>query len=80
MAGTCNDYVMNNPAAFTQTYFEIASIRVFTNNGNRPLVTRDAAAYTAEDSSEQSNCTEGIVGGERNSTHSGHRQHHHRFF
>ncbi|KAK3109286.1 hypothetical protein LTR53_017620 [Teratosphaeriaceae sp. CCFEE 6253] len=37
---TCEEYVMNNPAAFRHANFEIASIRVFSNNGKMPLVER----------------------------------------
>ncbi|KAF7191572.1 putative endo-1,3(4)-beta-glucanase [Pseudocercospora fuligena] len=33
---TCNDYVANNPKVFEEAYFEIASIKFYTNNAQKP--------------------------------------------
>ncbi|KAK4549235.1 hypothetical protein LTR36_007693 [Oleoguttula mirabilis] len=49
---TCSDYVMNNPKAFKDAYFEIASIRVYSSTGAEPgtatSAKRDLSAESLE--------------------------------
>ena len=58
-APTCIDYVRDNPSAFTEAYWTINSLKVFTSDGNtRPISARraldssfPAAASVAQNSS-----------------------------
>lgn len=37
---SCNEYVMDNPAAFKDTYFEIAGIKVYSSNSSVPAASK----------------------------------------
>lgn len=42
-AATCNDYVQNNPEAFTEAYWTIKSLRVYQDNGEAPIPSSSAS-------------------------------------
>ncbi|KAL9124217.1 MAG: hypothetical protein Q9217_006432 [Psora testacea] len=58
-AATCTDYVRDNPSAFTEAYWTIKSLKVFTNNGNTsparaqpaPAVSTPAEAHVTQHAS-----------------------------
>jgi hypothetical protein len=45
-ASTCNTYVQNNPSAFTDTYWLINSLKVYTDNGASASQTTTAGSAT----------------------------------
>ena len=42
-AATCQDYVQNNPSAFTDTYWSINSLKVYQENGGAPVTSSTSA-------------------------------------
>lgn len=66
---TCAEYVENNPAAFSEAYFEIRSIRVFADGGRKPGVATKAKRDVNELQSfpmisvgDRHNCTDAAEG------------------
>jgi len=91
-AKTCTEYVTKNATAFKDAYFEIASIKVYSNNGQKPGIAtnakRDASAapitfpmINIADRHDCGNTTETpatTIAAPNNSTNgTGHYGHHH---
>ncbi|KAK4960506.1 hypothetical protein LTR10_003402 [Elasticomyces elasticus] len=78
-SSTCADYVQNNPAAFKDAYFEIASIKVFGRNGKMPAIKtaskRDANDVADMDTAERHNRNNNTSVAE--TKHIGHHGHRH---
>ena len=47
LAGTCQDYVQNNPSAFAEAYWTVNSLKVYQNDGSAPAVNVPAKVATS---------------------------------